>query len=339
MPQPLKPGLAAEHVMHPLDRAGLQAVVDKAAGVLGRGVFERLMRDAEEDFYLLNLADNTRLGPTQGASVYNLVADVAHTLGLPVPNVFLDTSPGFKPRTLGGANPCLVLPSALIDVLPDAALRAAVGHELGYIVCGHSFYRLLAENFTRLSQLAGVIPWVGPILSAGLQLVLLDWYRKAALSADRVALLGTQDPEAIQHYLMWSAGASTRIGGELSAEGLALQAAELRDAQARKRTGGMIDRLGYALSEVMLQQVWNHNPWPAVRLGEITIWADSKEYRRLLAGEYAEVLAEKAPAEPLAGEGPGLLDRAASFGKYAGGKIGGLFGKGGPPTGKGEPGV
>ena len=92
MPQPLKPGLSGELVMHPLDRAGLQAVIDKAAGVLGRGVFDRLMRDAEEDFYLLNLADNTKLGPTQGGSVYSLVVDVAGTLGMPVPHVFLDTS-------------------------------------------------------------------------------------------------------------------------------------------------------------------------------------------------------------------------------------------------------
>src|SRR5262249_28190932 len=192
MPEKLKPGLTAEHVMHPLDRAGLQAVVEKAAGLMGRTVFDRLMREAEEDFYLLNLADNTRLGPTQGQTLFRLVEDIAGTLGWPSPHVFLDTSSNYRPRTMGGANACLVLPSALVDAMPDGPLRAVVGHELGYILCGHSFYKLLAENFNRLVQLANVIPWVGPILSAGFPVGLLGLYRKAALSAHRVALLALQ---------------------------------------------------------------------------------------------------------------------------------------------------
>ncbi len=248
MTQKLKPGLTAKHVMHPLDRAGLQSVMGSAAGVLGRGLFDRLMKEAEEDFYLLNLADNTKLGPNQGGSVYRLVVAVAETLNMPTPHVFLDTSVGLKPRTLGGEHACLVLPSALIDSLPESALRAVIAHELGYILCGHSFYKLLAENFERLSDVAGLIPWLGPLLSAGFRLVLLDWYRKAALSADRVALLGTQDLGAVRQCLMWAAGAASRLGPELSAEGLCAQVTELKEATERKRTGGVVDRLGYYLS-------------------------------------------------------------------------------------------
>src|SRR5215510_11413519 len=104
MPEKLRPGLTAEHVMHPLDRAGLQAVVEKTAALLGRTVFDRLMREAEEDFYLLNLADNTRLGPTQGPTLFRMVEAIAGTLGMPTPQVFLDTSSGYRPRTMGGAN-------------------------------------------------------------------------------------------------------------------------------------------------------------------------------------------------------------------------------------------
>ena len=147
MAEKLKPGLTAEHVIHPLDRQSIQAVMDKAAGVLGRAVFDRLMREADEDFYLVNLADNTKLSPTQGGSLYRLVEEVAGVLGMPTPHVFLDTSPTYKPRTMGGAHATVVIPSALVDALPDTALRAVIGHELGYIVCGHSFYRLLAGEY------------------------------------------------------------------------------------------------------------------------------------------------------------------------------------------------
>jgi Zn-dependent protease with chaperone function len=333
MPEKLKPGLKAEHVMHPLDRAGLQVVMEKAAGLMGRSVFDRLMREAEEDFFLLNLADNTRLGPAQGKSLHGLVEDVAGTLGLPTPHVFLDTSPAYKPRTMGGANACLVLPSALVDAMPDAPLRSVIAHELGYILCGHSFYKLLAENFNRLSQLANMIPWVGPVLSAGFQLVLFDWYRKAALSADRVALLATQDLDAVQQCLLWAAGGASRIGQELTVEGLMAQAAELKEATERKRAGGIVDRVGNALSEVVLQQVWAAHPWPSVRLQEITAWAATEEYRRLVAGDYDTVLAERRK-EPAVTDPPGdgLLSRASSMAKGVGGRISGLFSRERPPV-------
>src|SRR5262249_51978538 len=248
MPEKLKPGLTAEHVMHPLDRAGLQAGVEKAAGLMGRAVFDRLMRRAEEGFCRLNLAAHARLGPTQGQTLFRLVEDLAGTLGLPSPHVFLDTSSNYRPRTMGGANACLVLPSALVDAMPDGPLRAVVGHELGYILCGHSFYKLLAENFNRLVQLANVIPRGRPVPSGGFQVVLLDWYRKAAQSADRVALLAIQDLDAVQQSLLWVAGGASRFGSELSVESLTAQAAELKEATDRKRSGGVVDRVGSVLS-------------------------------------------------------------------------------------------
>jgi Zn-dependent protease with chaperone function len=324
MVQPLKSGLSAQHVMHPLDRAGLQAVVSKTAGLLGGGLFTRLMKEAEDDFYLVNLSDNTKLGPNQGASLYRLVADVAGTLGMPTPHVFLDTAAGFKPRTLGGESACLVLPSGLVDALPEDLLRVAVAHELGYILCGHSFYKLLAENFERMSQLAGMLPWVGPLLSAGMRLALLDWYRKAALSADRVALLGTQHLPTVQRYLMWSAGAASRVGSELSAEGLCAQVAELNELIERKRAGGVIDRLGSLLSEVVLQQAWNAHPWPATRYKEVTAWGESAEYRDLLAGKYDSPAAPPAAAgespEPAAG-----TEQPTAEDKSLGGRFSRLF--------------
>jgi Zn-dependent protease with chaperone function len=329
--QKLKPGLSAKHVMHPLDRAGLQAVMGKMGSLLGQGLFDRLMKEAEEDFYLLNLADNTKLGPTQGGSVYRLVAEVAETLGMSTPNVFLDTSPGLNPRTLGGAHASLVLPSALVDSMPEPALRAVIGHELGYILCGHSFYKLLAENFERLSQVAGMIPWLGPVLSAGFRLALLDWYRKAALSADRVSLLGTQDIRVVQQSLLWLAGSASRIGAELSVEGLSAQAEELKQETERKRAGGIVDRLGYFMSEVALQQAWCAHPWPATRLREITAWAASESYPALLAGNYdaPNEQAEKPPAPPPAAERTDPAGSATSLGKLSG-RLGRLFGRSTP---------
>ena len=85
--------------------------------------------------------------------------------------------------------------------------------------------------------------------------------------------------------------------------------------------------MGSILSEVVLQQAWSAHPWPAVRLAEITEWAASDEYRRLLTGEYDTVLAEKRRARTPEASGPGdsLIGRASSLAKGVGERIGGLF--------------
>jgi Zn-dependent protease with chaperone function len=326
LPQKLAPGLSGKHFMHPLDRSSMQAVIERVTGSLVRGQIERLMKEAEEEFYLLNLADNTRLDESQGGSLYRLVVEAAQVFSMSVPHVFLDTTPAVQPRTIGGAKACLILPSAAVSDLSESQLRAVIAHELGHILCGHSFYRLLAENFEHLSKMAAAIPFLGPALSLGLQLVLFDWYRKSELSADRAALLGTQDLEAVQQTLLWFAGSHSRIGHELSAEGFRRQADEFRAAVKRRREGGLVDRMGCLLSGLMIQQALSPHPWPAVRLHEISEWAVSDEYQRLLDGKYdVPVPTEEAAMATATSEQSSVTTYVTKLGRTAGSALTGLF--------------
>jgi Zn-dependent protease with chaperone function len=326
MPQKLAPGLSGKHFMHPLDRTSLQAVIERITGSLVRGQIEKLMKEAEEEFFLLNLADNTRLDESQGGSLYRLVVEAAEVFSMPVPHVFLDTTPSVQPRTVGGAKACLIIPSTAVSDLSDSQLRVVIAHELGHILCGHSFYRLLAENFEHVSKLAATVPFLGPVLSLGLQLMLFDWYRKSELSADRAALLGTQDLEAIQKTLLWFAGSHSRIGNELSAEGFRRQADEFRAAVQRRREGGLVDRMGYLLSGMMLQQALSPHPWPAVRLHEINQWAASDEYQRLLRGQYDVPACEADASTGEATSQPGgVTTYVTKLGRSAGSALTGLF--------------
>jgi Zn-dependent protease with chaperone function len=135
-------GLSSEHFAHPLDRAGIQRLMDRIAKLeISKNLFEKLQAEAEEEFYLLYLADNTKLSELQGSSVYRLVQEIAEIFHIPVPNVFLDTTPEVNAYALGGANPSIVLTSALVDIFPEPALRAVIAHELGHIICSHTFYR------------------------------------------------------------------------------------------------------------------------------------------------------------------------------------------------------
>ena len=327
MPFKLAPGLSGKHFMHPLDRSSMQAVLERITGSLVRGQIEKLMKEAEEEFFLLNLADNTRLDHSQGGSLYRLVEEAAGIFSMSTPYVFLDNTPSIQPRTVGGAKACLILPSTLVADLSEAQLRVVIAHELGHILCGHSFYRLLAENFEHVSKLAAAVPFLGPVLSLGLQLLLFDWYRKSELSADRAALLGTQDLNAVQQTLLWFAGSNSKIGPELSTEGFCRQADEFCAAVERRREGGLFDRMGYLLSGLMTQQALSPHPWPAVRLHEITHWAASDEYQRLLAGQYDEPSDEAADSS---GESATTVSQTvttyvAGLGRSAGSALTGLF--------------
>ncbi len=79
----LKPGLTGKHFAHPLDLAGMRRLIDRLAKAeFTKNRIEKLQSDAEEEFYLLNLADNTKLTEVQGGSVYRIVQQVEEDKGV-----------------------------------------------------------------------------------------------------------------------------------------------------------------------------------------------------------------------------------------------------------------
>jgi Zn-dependent protease with chaperone function len=324
MVQKLHPGLSGEHFAHPLDRSGMQNLMGYLAKSVAKNLIEQFQDDTEEEFYLFNLADNTRLSESQGGSVYRHVPELADIFGIPTPHLFLDTNPELKTYALGGSNPTVVLSSGLVDTFPESLLRVAVAHELGHIICRHTFYRMLAENFDHLSNIVAFIPYLGPIFTVGIQLPLFDWYRRSELSADRAALLGTQDLEAVKDYILRLAGGASRLGDELSVLGFAAQADELQERLKAKREANIQDRIGFLFSGFMLQHAMNTHPWPAVRLQEISRWAESEQYALLLAGDYdAAVAAAPATADTgfAAPVGEDMMDYVKEIARTAGNAV------------------
>lgn len=293
MAHKLRQGLLAEHFSHPLDKLGMQRLLGSLlkSDTLKSQV-EKLQTETEQEFYLWNLADNTKLSEIQGGSVYRLVQAVSEILGIPTPNVFLDNSAEINAYTLGGENPTIVLTSALLDAFPEDVLRSVIGHELGHIICHHTFYRLLAENYIWFSNIVALIPILGTFLSLGMQVSLFDWYRKSELSADRAALLATQNLESVQKCILLLAGGASRISAELNVSEFSKQAEEFQIKLKDQREGGISKKLGFLFSGFMLQHAMSTHPWPAVRLGEINRWGFSKQYELLTAGEYEKVVEE-----------------------------------------------
>ena len=212
MAKKLRSGLGYKHFAHPYDIAGIHSLLEYVnQNELAKNNLIKIQHDAEDEFYLLNVADNLKLSETQGTSLYCKVESIAEILSIETPNVFLDNNPVLNAYVLGGANPSIALNSALIEQMSDDMLNAVIGHELGHIISEHTFFRLLAQYYHFFSNLLSALPFIGWFLSLGTRWYLFDWYRKSEFTADRAALLATQDLEAVKNTIMFLSGGSTRI--------------------------------------------------------------------------------------------------------------------------------
>jgi hypothetical protein len=125
---------------------------------------------------------------------------------------------------------------------------------------------------------------VGAAASLGLQLGVFHWYRMAALSCDRAALLVVQNPKVVASMLSKLAGGSRKILPEINIEGILEQAKDYSDVYDSK-----IERFFKATTRRM-----ETHPFPIIRVKEIMTWANSGDYQKILEGDYTKLM----PAAP-----------------------------------------
>ncbi|MBO0843605.1 MAG: M48 family metallopeptidase, partial [Nocardioides sp.] len=189
---------------HPADRGALVALrklrgFDTVLKSISGLINERVVR-------LEMLGNAVRVDERQFARVHWALLDVARSLDVRTPpEVYVQAAPELNAMTVGMDKPVIVLNSALVDLLDEEELRFVVGHELGHALSGHSVYRTL---LLRLLQLVGIFSAI-PFGALGIRLIiaaLMEWSRKAELSADRAGLLATQDPAVALRVHMKLAG-------------------------------------------------------------------------------------------------------------------------------------
>ncbi|KRF34862.1 M48 family metallopeptidase [Nocardioides sp. Soil805] len=256
---------------HPADRGALVALRRlKGFDVLLKtmsGVFrERAQR-------LTLLGSAVRVDERQFARLHRLLAEVGRSLDAPdLPEMYVTADPRLTAQTIGMDRPIIMLSSGMVHHLDDDELRFLIGHELGHAVSGHAVYRTLLLQLLGLTGLLSAIPGG----TVGIRMVtvgLLEWSRKAELSADRAGVLACQDPTAALRTHMKLASGGTLE--ELDVTSFLAQGAEYDE-------GGDVRE---SLIKLSLLQQQSH-PFAVVRATELRRWIDSGAYTAVLGGVY-----------------------------------------------------
>ncbi|NUR09584.1 MAG: M48 family metallopeptidase [Nocardioidaceae bacterium] len=262
------PGISSRAWEHPADKGALVAL-RKLKGfdtLLKRlsGLFnERAVR-------LQYLGSAIRVDERQYPFLHVLLLEAATGLDAQeVPELYVVANPFPNAVTIGMDKPIIVVTSGLVDLLDEEEMRFVLGHEVGHALSGHAVYQTL---LIRALTLSGALL----LLSIAIRLIiaaLMEWSRKAELSADRAGLLATQDPAVAFRVHMKLAS-----GGQL----------EHLDTPSFFAQGQEYDASGDlrdSLLKLLLVERATH-PFTVVRASELRKWVDSGAYTRVLSGDY-----------------------------------------------------
>jgi Zn-dependent protease with chaperone function len=256
---------------HSADRAALNAlraipgfdtVVRKVASYFG-----------EKGIRQIFLANAVRVGPTQRPKLWAIYQEVLETLDWPeVPELYVTQTPLVNAAAVGFEKPFIVINSGAIDLLEPEEQRDILGHELGHIMSGHTTYTTIAIIILTIGLQN--LPFLAGLALLPFQLALLEWYRKAELSADRAGLLATQDVRTSFSTFLKMAGGKA-FGDEINVD------AFMEQAKSYETEGDFADKIWQVINTA-----FRTHPFGTVRAAELQRWIASGGYDKILGGDY-----------------------------------------------------
>lgn len=280
---PTYPDISSQAFKHPLDQQAEQAL----RSVPG---FDLLAKSFSEYLYerpqqILLMGNDLKVGPRQYATLYGIYRQCLRDLDMfPEPNLYVSQNPLVNAYSLGSEHPYIVLNTALLDLLDEEEIRVILAHELGHLKCDHSiliqmsFWVMGAANF-----LGGITLGLGKAITTGLVYAFYEWRRKAELSADRAALLVSDDLNLVLRTLMKCAGGSQKYLHECNLEEF------IRQGEAYRQ----LDQDN--LNQIYKFLIYNGgngsfltHPFSVERVHYLQEWFNSESYRQIRRGNYAK---------------------------------------------------
>lgn len=270
------PTLDKNRYVHPDDRKALAAL--RAIPGMDTAVKKLLAITGESVIRVIFTASAVKVTPLQCPDLHAKLQVACTTLGVDMPELFVQQSPVVNAFTGGVERPVIVLYSQLIERLNDEEVLAVVAHEVGHIHSGHVLYLTAArliEFLARTAVLASPLTMiVKELLTLSMRAALLAWARRAELSCDRAALLVTQDAHVIGRTMMKLAGGT--FASKVDYEQFLAQARYFQknyDDKALDRFWADVITSGLS------------HPFPVWRVSEILKWVESGEYKELMSDE------------------------------------------------------
>ena len=280
---PTYPDISSQAFKHPLDQQAEQAL----RSVPG---FDLLAKSFSEYLYerpqqILLMGNDLKVGPRQYATLYGIYRQCLRDLDMsPEPNLYVSQNPLANAYSLGSEHPYIVFNTALLDLLDEEEIRVILAHELGHLKCDHSiliqmsFWVMGAANF-----LGGITLGLGKAITTGLVYAFYEWRRKAELSADRAALLVSDDLNLVLRTLMKCAGGSQKYLHECNLEEF------IRQGEAYRQ----LDQDN--LNQIYKFLIYNGgngsfltHPFSVERVHYLQEWFNSESYRQIRRGNYAK---------------------------------------------------
>jgi Zn-dependent protease with chaperone function len=266
--------LSKHEYVHPADSKALAAL--RAIPGIDTALKQLLKVTGESAIRVTFMASAIKVTPKQCPDLHAKLQIACTTLGVDMPELYIQQNPVVNAFTGGVDKPIIVLHSSLIERLNDEETLAVIAHEVGHIHAEHVLYLTAARLIEALANasIARIIPGAEIIkfmISAGISSALLAWARRAELSCDRAALLVTQDPHVIGRTMMKLCGGTfaSKIDYDLFLE----QAREFQKNYDEKKLDKFwADILNAGLS----------HPFPIWRVSEILKWVEDGQYAELM---------------------------------------------------------
>lgn len=262
--------------VHPADSRALAAL--RTIPGIDTALKKLLAMTGESAIRVIFTASAVRVTPQQCPDLHAKLQIACTTLGVDMPELFVQQNPVVNAFTGGVERPVLVLHSSLIERLTDEEVLAVIAHEVGHIHAEHVLYltaaKLIEAVTTAALAAAPIAQAITQIVSGSMRAALLAWARRAELSCDRAALLVTQNPDVIGRTMMKLCGGT--FASKINYDEFLRQA---RDFQ-KNYDDKALDRFW---ADVITSGM--SHPFPVWRVSEILKWTDSGEYARLMNGE------------------------------------------------------
>lgn len=277
------PGISSEAFKHPLDRQAEQALRSVPGFNLLASKFVEFIYERPQLVYLM--ANSIQAGPRQYSTIYGLFRECIRDLDMsPEPTLFISQNPQVNSYALGQEHPYIVVNTGLLDLLSEAEIKTVLAHELGHIKCGHTILIQMAMWVMNAASIIGEMTFgLGNLISNGLIVAFYEWRRKAELSADRAALLVTEDPRLVMTTMMKIAGGSEKFLNECSLEEFIKQSENYRNLD-----DDGLNQIYKVLMYLGVNGMLSH-PFPVERIHYLQEWANSDEYRDIRQGNYQRI--------------------------------------------------